>query len=337
MNREPNRDNSRRVALFSGAHVLIVIAMLMSWVFGLSAAELAVATNSVLVLGSREEARTALMAEDDFIRALSDFDRAARMKSESPVTRAQFMDFVGGEALDWTDADVAKVQREVAVAKQKLSNLKMALPGKILLVKTTGREEANAAYCRSTNTIVLSRRFVNAVELNSVLIHELFHIMSRNNAELREQLYALIGFKPCAPIKLPAELEARHITNPDAPHLDYFVEVTRGPQKLDVIPVLFATPERWNKNKGGEFFAYLTWKLMAIHRAGGSSRPFSENAKVVLLNARDVSGFREQIGEQPGPVLQAEEILAEYFVKFVEGRGEVPPRVQQGMRKLLTR
>jgi hypothetical protein len=303
----------------------------------LSAAELAVTTNSVLVLGSREEARKALMAEDDFIRALSDFDRAARMKSESPVTRAQFLDFVGGEVLAWTDADSAKVQREAAVAKQKLSNLKIPLPARILLVNTTGREEANTAYCRGTNTIVLSRRFVNAAGLNSVLIHELFHIMSRNNAGLREQLYALIGFKPCAPLKLPAELEARHITNPDAPHLDYFVEVTRGPQKLDAIPVLFATPERWNKEKGGEFFAYLTWNLMAIDRAGGSARPLSENGKVVLLNARDISGFREQIGEQPGPVLQAEEILAEYFVKFVEGSGEVPLRVQQGMRKLLMR
>ena len=76
---------------------------------------------------------------------------------------------------------------------------------------------------------------------------------------------------------------------------------------------------------------------MAIDRAGGSTRPFSENAKTVLLDARDVSGFREQVGEQPGPVLQTEEILADYFVKFVEGRGEVPPRVQQGMRKLLMR
>lgn len=311
--------------------------MFMSLVFGLSAAEFAVTTNSLLVLGSREEARQALTSEDDFIRALSDFDRAARMKSESPVTRAQFLDFVGGEALAWTDADVAKIQREAAVARQKLSNFKMALPARILLIKTTGREEANTAYCRGTNTIVLSRRFANAVGLNSVLIHELFHILSRNNAELREQLYALIGFKPCTTIKLPSELETRHITNPDASHLDYYVEVTRGGKKLDAIPVLFATPERWNKEKGGEFFAYLTWKLMAIDRAGGSTRPLSENAKVVLLNSRDVSGFREQVGEQPGPVLQAEEILAEYFVKFVEGSGPIPPRVQEGMRKLLVR
>lgn len=321
--------------MFSATHVLLLLAMLMS--SGLSAAEFAVSTNASLVLVSREEGRKALMIEDDFVRALSDFDRASRMKSESSVTRTQFLDFAGGEALAWTDVDVAKIQREVAVAKQKLSNFKLALPGRILLVKTTGREEANTAYCRSTNTIVLSRRFVNAVGLNSVLIHELFHITSRNNPELREQLYALIGFKPCITVKLPSKLEARHITNPDAPRLDYFLEVTRGAQKQDVVPVLFATPERWNKEKGGEFFAYLAWKLMAIDRAGGSTRPLSENGRAVLLNAQDVSGFREQIGEQPGPVLQAEEILAEYFVKFVEGDDAVPPRVQQGMRNLFAR
>jgi hypothetical protein len=86
------------------SHLLMVIAVLISLGFNLSAAEFAVTTNSSVVLGSREEGRKALMTEDDFIRALSDFDRAARMKSESPVTRAQFLDFAGGEVLDWTDA-----------------------------------------------------------------------------------------------------------------------------------------------------------------------------------------------------------------------------------------
>jgi hypothetical protein len=203
------------------------------------------------------------------------------------------------------------------------------------LVKTTGREEADSAYCRGTNVVALSRHFVNApaAELDSMLIHELFHILSRNSPELRQKLYALIGFKPCAEIGFPPELEAHHITNPDAPRLDYFVEVTRGEQKLDVVPVLFATPERWNKEKGGEFFGYFTWKLMAIE-SGENSPMLKAGGGPVLLDSGAVSGFREQIGEQPGPVLQAEEILAEYFVKFAEARGRIPLRVQDGLRRL---
>lgn len=337
MNLELRRGRCRRSGSSSAVCVRAIVAMLVWLGVGAAAAEFAVATNSVVALSSLEEARQALAADDDFIRALSDFDRAARMKSENPVARAELLEFIKGEVLTWSGADAAKLERAATNARQKLSNFKMALPAKILLVKTTGREEADSAYCRGTNIIVLSKRFVNAPgpELDAALIHELFHILSRNNPALREQLYALIGFKPCAEIRFPLELEARRITNPDAPRLDYFIEVTRGQQKLAVVPVLFATPERWNKEKGGEFFAYLTWKLMAIERAGESAHALSENDKPVLLSLRDAPAFREQVGERPGPVLQAEEIMAEYFVKLVEGRGGIPARVEQGMRRLL--
>jgi hypothetical protein len=320
----------------SSTGLVVFIVVFGSGVPGAQAAEFAVSTNSVVVLSSGAEARQALTAEDDFIRALSDFDRAARMKSETPVSRAQFLKFVEEEVVIWTDSDVSKVERAATNARQKLSRFKLALPARILLVKTTGREEADSAYCRGTNVTVLSRHFVNApaAELDSILIHELFHILSRNNPELRENLYALIGFKPCAEIEYPPTLERRHIANPDAPRLDYFVEVRRGEEKLDVVPVLFATPERWNKEKGGEFFAYFTWRLMAIE--GGKSSPvLNANGHPVLLSSREVSGFREQIGEQPGPILQSEEILAEYFVRFAEGHGRIPAAVQEGMRKLL--
>jgi len=303
---------------------------------GVRAAEFAVSTDSVVESSSDAEARRALTTEDDFIRALSDFDRAARLKSETPVSRAQFLKFIEGEQLSWTDADVVKLERAATNARQKLSNFKMALPARILLVKTTGREEANSAYCRGTNIIVLSRHFVNApaAELDAMVIHELFHILSRNNPPLRTKLYALIGFKPCGEMGFPPELEGRHITNPDAPRLDYCIEVMRGKEKLDVIPVLFATPGGWNKEKGGEFFAYLTWKLMAIEK-GRNSPTLDAKGEAVLLGSGEVSGFREQIGEQPGPVLQAEEILAEYFVRLVEARGNIPSRVDEGMRRLL--
>jgi len=284
----------------------------------LAASEFHIVSNSVVVLADVDAARKALRIEDDFIRALSEFDRASRMKSEQPVSREEFLKFIEGEALAWSDEDIARIEKAVTGARGKLSKFKLRLPERVLLVQTSGREEAHSAYCRGTNIIVLSRHFVNApaAELDSMLIHELFHILSRNNPQLRTKLYALIGFKPCGEIEFPPELEGRHITNPDAPRLDYFVEVTRGKQKLDVVPVLFATPERWNKEKGGEFFAYFTWKLMAIEQ-GKNSPMLNANGEPVLLSSGEVSGFREQIGEQPGPVLQAEEILAEYFVKVV--------------------
>jgi hypothetical protein len=305
----------------------------------LAASEFRVTSNTVVVVAGMDAAREALGTEDDFIRALSDFDRASRMKSEQPPSRGQFLKFIQGEAMAWSAPDIARIGKAAAGAREKLSKFKLMLPERVLLVQTTGKEEANTAYCRGTNIIVMARRFVNGppAELESMLIHELFHILSRNNPELRTKLYALIGFKPCGEIPFPVELDSRRITNPDAPRLDFQIEVTYQEKKMSAVPVLFATPERWTKERGGEFLSYFTWKLMAVENVNENWRALRSNGKPVLLGLRDISGFRQQIGEQPGPLLQAEEILAEYFVKVVEGDGEVPATVRDGMNRLLKR
>lgn len=304
-----------------------------------SATEFAVTSDTLLELSGTNDARQALLTEDHFIRALSEFDRAARLKSEQPVSREQFLKFIEGAVLPWNDEEKSKLEKAAAGAKHTLSQFKMALPRRILLVQTTGQEEGHAAYCRGTNIIVLPRRYVmgSARSLESVLIHEVFHILSRNNSDLRTQLYALVGFKPCNEIRFPPMLESRRLTNPDAPQLNYLLEVQHQGRKRAVVPILFATPARWNQEKGGEFFAYLTWKLLALEQLDGHWGAPLSDGKPVLLTDQDVTGWREQIGEQPGPVLQAEEILADYFVRVLEGRDKVPPPVAEGMRRLLGR
>src|SRR3954451_20333564 len=91
------------------------------------AAQFAVTTNSVFVLSTRDEARQVLAAEDDFTRALSAFDRAARAKSED-VCSNEFLKFVAGEALAWTERDIARLAAATAEAKNKLAAFKLPLP-----------------------------------------------------------------------------------------------------------------------------------------------------------------------------------------------------------------
>jgi len=60
------------------------------------ASDLAITKHSALRLSTVGEARLALAAEDDFIRALSEFDRASRMKVEAPPTREEFLKLLIG-------------------------------------------------------------------------------------------------------------------------------------------------------------------------------------------------------------------------------------------------
>jgi hypothetical protein len=75
---------------------------------------------------------------------------------------------------------------------------------------------------------------------------------------------------------------------------------------------------------------------MALEQVNGNWRAVRTNDEPVLLGLRDVTGFHEQVGERPGLVLQAEEILAEYFVKVVEGKN-APARIRDEMSRLFAR
>ena len=105
------------------------------------------------------------------------------------------------------------------------------------MIKTTGAEEGNAAYTRAT-AIVLPKSELGKGQdhLKKLICHELFHILSRQNPELREKLYAIIGFTKCNEIKLPPELERRKITNPDAPRNDHFIRLQIEGQESLAVP-----------------------------------------------------------------------------------------------------
>ena len=59
--------------------------------------------------------------------------------------------------------------------------------------------------------------FLPAPQPAAVLIHELYHVMSRNNPQIRRELYALVGYRPCRVSRssLGADLKDIVITNPD--------------------------------------------------------------------------------------------------------------------------
>jgi len=106
------------------------------------------------------EGRSVLGARDEFIQAMSQLDRCLRMKTTTQVTEAQFLSFVQNQVLTWSAADQVKLSNVICSVQSSFSELQPALPGRVLLIKTTGNEEGNAAYCR-VGAIVLPQQMVN--------------------------------------------------------------------------------------------------------------------------------------------------------------------------------
>jgi hypothetical protein len=292
---------------------------------------------STVVFASIDEAQRVLTRRDDFIAALSPFDRAARMKTDREVTEAEFLAFLGRNALSWTVEERDTLKRVFLNVADKLTGWHVPLPSTVLLIKSTGAEEGQAVYTRQ-EAIILPQQKLGSSErdLEHTMLHELFHLMSRHDPELRKRLYRVIGFQPGHSIEYPRQLRDRKITNPDGYETGWFINVTNGHQALPTIPILYADRERYDPMRGGEFFAYLVFELMAITNANGNGQPLLVQGQPQLLDPHKVQGFFEQIGRNTGYIIHPDEILAENFVLLLNAQTNLPsPEIMEGMRSVL--
>jgi len=294
-------------------------------------ADAAVASSPPL-FANPEQGRAALMERDDFVKRLSPFDRAARMKTDRDVSEREYLEFVGANVLPWDDA--AKRQRTseaIASIQKRFLELAITLPDDLLIIRTTGREEGGAAYTRGSAIVlpdtVLSDR---QQDLAKVISHEIFHVISRRNETLRSSLYKVIGFEGCAEFVYPAQLARRRITNPDAPRNMHRIRVTYRGQAAWAIPVLYATADKYDPTRGGEFFDYLVFRF-ALADAEGSQ----PSAAARFADVGDVQGFFEQVGKNTNYIIHPEEILADNFALAVSGSPAPSPTIPTAILRVL--
>jgi len=319
------------------SRILVIFGVLGIWAPAIRA-DVSLGDANVL-FATQTEGKRLLMTKDDFVRRLSPFDRAARLKVGRSVSEDEFLEFVGAAVLDWTKEEMESVQAAFEGIRPVVREMSVSFPSVIQIIKTTGKEEGNAAYTRGA-AIVLPATFLakGREELKRLVCHELFHVLSRQNPELRERLYGVIGFKKCDEVKLPVEMDRRRITNPDAPRNDHFIRIKIEGDERRAVPILLSTVEQYDPKRGGEFFEYLQLKLLILPESADSQdRPAaSPNGSIRLVGLEQVSGFAEQVGRNTDYIIHPEEILADNFALLVLNQREIPsPEIVDKIRDLL--
>lgn len=295
---------------------------------------------TVVRFASREQGREVLRRIDAYVEAMSPFDRAARLKTDRAVAAEELVQFAADQVLEWNDEDRRRVTKVLQSLAEKLARPKfrLPLPENILLIQTTGREEGRAAYCRD-GAVILPRHMAawEADRLEKLLAHELFHILSRSNPALRPQLYGVLGFEPCRPVTLPPELARRKITNPDAFALDTCIRLKTDDAEVLAMPVLLASSDTYDVQKGGEFFSYLMFRLLVLEPGEDSPRPATDHdGKAILLEPAKVPDYVEHVGRDTRYIIHPEEVLADYFSLWLTGTTHFrTPRIVEGMLHVL--
>ncbi len=297
----------------------------------------AVSSSTQIAPASVEQGQRILATADDFLRNLSPFDRSARLRTNGPVTPGQFTNFVASQVLPWNEPELNRLREVSQLVSNRLVNWKLPLPPTVWLVKTTGAEEGDAAYTRGAAIVLpASDATKEPAELERILLHELFHIMSRQNPKLRDALYAQIGFLPCGPVELPADYVVRKLTNPDAPIIEHQLKGRVGDRDIHVMPVLYSRESSYRVGDTRPFFAYLEFRLMEIAQSAGDWQVVLRAGQPAFHQPADLGNFFEQIGRNTQYIIHPEEVLADNFVLLMQGKQDAPnPEIPTRMAETL--
>lgn len=272
----------------------------------------------IFQIASVEKARELLVKEDETTKRWSRFDIELRLKKKNG-TKQEVMKFVADQVLEWSVAEKEKVNSAINEISEniKKQGFKIPLPETVYIIKTTCAEEAGLglAYTRQNYIVMSEKELQKKYEhVRKVIIHELFHIISRNDPELRKKMYKIIGFNMCNEISHPAEIADRRMTNPDCPVSDSYISLSKDGKNTDYSMMYYA-----NRNyEGGNPFGYITIGFMAVTGDEVKKHLLVEGKPVFYefstkTTEIDLGNFFKQVGENADPT-NPEEILAENFV-----------------------
>jgi len=294
--------------------------------------------NTVSKFATLEEGRVAIAREDAFTSALSKFDLQCRLKTEAEVTSKELTKHYADNVTAWPEPEITLVTEALVFVSERLKAFSIEQPREILLIRTTGKEEADAAYCRGPAIVIPTAIVLQAKpDLQRLLAHELFHVISSQNAILRRDLYSIIGFQLCEPIDVPLGLRDRLITNPDAPLRDAYIELKLpNNETVAAIPLLIASPDAYDASSGRSLFQYMQFKLLVIERVNDHWQAAEQAGKPRLLEPSELDSYRSQIGRNTGYIIHPDEILADNFAHLVMQTKDLPnPTIIDRMQQRL--
>ncbi len=269
---------------------------------------------SVSKFVTAQEGRELIVQDDDYSRSLSKFDLELRVHIGEPNIE-NLNAFTQEQVLDWEEDErftLDSLTKDISERATKLG-FNFILPEQIAFIKTTMDENKGAGGYTRLNYIVLSKDVLqmHKSEIKNVIAHELFHVISRYNPQLRSELYSVIGFTTCNKIEITTDLKNFTLSNPDAPNIDAYINLkdTNGKEELCAM-VLYSEREY----SGGMMFDYMrVGFLKLIKNSDNKMELFVENGKEKILLINEITGFFEQIGSNTQYIIHPEEIIASNF------------------------
>ncbi len=292
---------------------------------------------TVVALPDTSYAKQLISVEDEYTAVLSKFDLQSKTGRNDNPSLSDYLANASAQVRGWkdTDKDILKAVVSSIAAKIKALGLIINMPDTIFIIKTIMKEEGGAdGYTRRNCIFLNENEFWSKGEgVENLLIHELFHVLSRFDRSMRERVYNTLGFKKCNNIDYPKEIADLRISNPDAPHNNFYLTVKYNDKPIDITLILYSS----GNYSGGSFFRYLKLGLMVVTGDDDARTPALKDGKPWILDVNDVWNFYEQVGRNTNYIIHEEEICADQFVMLLNQNINIPnPELIKSMKKAMT-
>ena len=258
----------------------------------------------------REEAQSCFLSNEDYFNGFSPADLQYKTQDKNG-TLEEYKEFGAAQMEEFSDAEKEVLQKTLEEMQADLDSSGITLPDmeEFTLIKSTQEEECGSgAYTQGTQ-IYMGEDLVEMLGSDdeeerlfakSVLWHEIFHCLTRNNPEFRKDMYKIIHFTvQDKEYAIPPSVFKIFISNPDVEHHNAYATFRINGKDVDCFTALIATKPF--EKKGDSFFDCMDTALVPVD---GSDTYYLPD---------DAENFWEVFGENTDYVIDQEESMADNF------------------------
>jgi hypothetical protein len=204
---------------------------------------------------SQEQSKKIMMELDSFTSEMNYHN--IKFVDKKLNTKKEYLEHLGKSVLNFHESEIKKIHRFIELINERIIEIDLRINLNIGFIKTNGTDSFDLPYTRGNN-VILPSKDGNILSRNlnlGLIIHEIFHILTRMNPEIRNELYKIVGFYK-SPHTIITNQEPGMIINPDALTFDYYGKCFRDKQQINVLPLIMMS------NDGKE----MEWvKLMVLN------------------------------------------------------------------------
>jgi hypothetical protein len=153
----------------------------------------------------------------------------------------------------------------------------------------------------------------NESTLTQILIHEIFHIQSRNYPTLQQKIYAEIGFIKLDRIPdMPAAFRSRILLNPDGTDWNFAIPLRLQDEEELAYPMIVSNQPQFDPAVPA-FFAYLKFQLFPLY-ASDKRYELDYTDDFIGLGQDWYGPFFQKITNNTQYIIHPDELAADNFV-----------------------